>query len=77
MTRAIFMMFIVAEVHPFLDGNGRIARVRMNPEVDAANEMRIIIPTVYREDYLLALKKLSIQHDAEPFIRMLVRAQAY
>lgn len=27
--KAVYMMFLVSEVHPFLDGNGRIARVMM------------------------------------------------
>ena len=27
--RAVYMMFLVSEVHPFADGNGRIARVMM------------------------------------------------
>ena len=52
-------MFVIAEVYPFLDGNGRIARIFMNAELDACGLCRIIIPTVYREDYLLALRKLS------------------
>lgn len=75
--RSIFMMFLIAEVHPFLDGNGRLARIMMNAELAAVNQYRIIIPTVYREDYLLALKKFSHQHDPDAFIRMLVRAQAF
>lgn len=75
--RALFMMFLVAEVHPFLDGNGRIARIMMNAELQAANQNRIIIPTVYREDYLLALRKLSRQQEAQPYVRMLLRAQQF
>jgi fido (protein-threonine AMPylation protein) len=31
--RAVFMMFMVAEVHPFADGNGRAARIMMNAEM--------------------------------------------
>ena len=57
--RAIFMMFLIAEVHPFADGNGRAARVMMNAELVAAGETRIIVPTVYRNNYLAALKALS------------------
>ena len=30
--RAIYMMFLVSEVHPFDDGNGRMARIMMNAE---------------------------------------------
>ena len=54
--RAVFLMFLVSEVHPFVDGNGRIARIMMNAELARANEVRIIIPTVYRLNYLAALK---------------------
>ena len=75
--RAIYMMFLVAEVHPFADGNGRLARVMMNAELVHNGRCRIIIPTVYREDYLLALRALSRQGNSEPYIRMLDRAQAY
>lgn len=75
--RAIFMMFIIAEIHPFLDGNGRIARVMMNAELESADECRIIIPTVFREDYLLALRRLSKSNDPKPYIKMLLRAQEF
>ena len=70
-------MFLVSEVHPFLDGNGRIARLMMNSELVNAGQCRIIIPTVYREDYLGALRRLSRQHDPTVYIRMLQRAHAF
>lgn len=54
--RAAYAMFVVSEVHPFTDGNGRIARVMMNAELVAAAEVRIVVPTVYRNDYLRNLK---------------------
>jgi len=75
--RAIFMMFLVSEVHPFLDGNGRVARIMMNVQLSHTNETRIIIPTVYRDDYLLSLRRLSKDADAEPYVKMLLRAQAF
>ena len=72
--KAAFMMFLVSEVHPFLDGNGRIARVMMNAELSAKGFSKIIIPTVYREDYMGALKKLTRQRESDAYIRMLLRA---
>ncbi len=75
--RAAFVMFLVAEVHPFVDGNGRVARLMMNGELFAAEETRIIIPTVYREDYLGALRALTRQNRPSPFITMLDAAQRF
>lgn len=69
--RAVFMMFLVSEVHPFVDGNGRIARIMMNAELVAAGEERIIIPTVYRSNYLTALKALSQSSQPTPLVRTL------
>jgi hypothetical protein len=69
--RAVFMMFLVSEVHPFVDGNGRIARIMMNAELVAAGEERIIIPTVFRNNYLTALKALSQNAQPMPIIRTL------
>lgn len=75
--RAAFMMFMISEIHPFLDGNGRIARVMMNAELTKAGQSKIIIPTVYREDYMGALRKLTRQSDPETYIRMLQRAHEF
>jgi Fic family protein len=75
--RALFMMFLVAEVHPFADGNGRIARIMMNAELVAAGENRIIIPTVFRNNYLAALKALSQNRLTGAIMRTLDFAQRY
>jgi Fic family protein len=75
--RAVFMMTLVSEVHPFADGNGRIARIMMNAELLAHDEERIIIPTAYRTDYLSALKAFSHNRQTTPLIRMLDVAQRF
>ncbi|MEJ7768210.1 MAG: Fic family protein [Chitinophagaceae bacterium] len=69
--KAAYMVFMISEVHPFLDGNGRIARVMMNAELGGLS--KIIIPTVYREDYMGSLKKLTKQRDGDAYIRMLLK----
>ena len=75
--RAVFMKFLIAEVHPFPDGNGRTARTMMNAELVAAGEERIVVPTAYRANYLSALKALSQTGRPEPLIRMLDYAQKW
>ena len=75
--RAVFMMFLVSEVHPFTDGNGRVARVMMNAELAAAGQVRVLIPIVYRSNYLAALRALSGNAWPEPIIKTLVFAQRY
>lgn len=76
-SKAAYMMFMISEIHPFLDGNGRIARIMMNAELVAGNQSKIIIPNVFREDYLLSLRKLTRQHDPLPYIRMLAKAHEF
>lgn len=76
-SKAVFMMFMVSEVHPFTDGNGRVARVMMNAELAANNEQRIIIPTIYRNNYLSALKALSHNEITDAIIKTLSFAQKY
>jgi hypothetical protein len=75
--RAAMVMFILTEVHPFTDGNGRVARAFMNAELVSARERRIIIPTVYRDDYLGGLRALSRQDHPMPLILMLDQAQRF
>ncbi len=75
--RAAYLMFVISEVHPYSDGNGRVARALMNAALVAGGYTRVIIPTGYRDDYLSALKGLSQQAAANPFVRMMDRAQQY
>lgn len=74
--RAALAMFVVAEVHPFTDGNGRTARLAMNQFLSGAQLTRIIIPTVYRDDYISALQAMSNGHPV-PLGRMLERAARF
>ncbi len=75
--RAMFSMFVVAEVHPFVDGNGRVARKMMNLELISADLERIIIPTAYRDDYLNGLRAVTHHQDFAAYCRMLDRAHYF
>lgn len=75
--KSVYMMFLISEVHPFADGNGRTARIMMNAELVAGGEQKIIIPIVYRNNYLSALKAMTHNSNPIPLIRMLDFAQRY
>ena len=75
--RAVFMKFLISEIHPFNDGNGRLARIMMNAEIAAQKEEKIIIPTIYRGNYLSALSILTNHDIPEPLVRVLDFAQKY
>ena len=75
--RAVFTHFLVSEIHPFADGNGRTARILMNAELVAGGEERIVIPTSYRDSYLTALRAISRNGICEPLIEALAFAQRW
>ncbi len=75
--RAVFMLFMVSEVHPFTDGNGRTSRIMMNAELVAANQSKIIIPTVFRTDYLGALRQLSRKNNPHTLIKAMQRVRQF
>jgi Fic/DOC family len=56
--RSVATMALVTESHPFNDGNGRVARLTANA-LSVAGQVRIVIPTVYRNNYLAGLTGFS------------------
>ncbi len=77
MQRALFMQFLISEVHPFDDGNGRLSRIMMNAELVSAGLFKIIVPTVHRENYLNGLRQASRDQFFLTYCKVLDQAQAY
>ena len=75
--KAYFIMFLISEVHPFNDGNGRISRIMMNAELVSSGMSKIIIPTVFRIDYIDALKRLTQDGDPSVIIRAMERVRLF
>jgi hypothetical protein len=75
--KALFMLFMISEVHPFNDGNGRISRIMMNAELVHADQSKIIIPTVFRDDYLNGLRRLTRRGDPSVLIKALSRVRLF
>lgn len=75
--KAYFILFMISEVHPFNDGNGRISRIMMNAELTAAGMPKVIIPTVFRIDYIDALKRLTQNGEPATIIRAMERVRLW
>lgn len=73
--RAVFVHFLISDVHPFNDGNGRLARIMMSSELVAGDLAKIVIPTVFRDDYIGGQRAMSRFSDAAANFRALDRAQ--
>ena len=73
--RALYALFVVSEVHPFTDGNGRVSRVMMNAELSSVGQARIVIPNVYRDEFLSGLRRASAEGgDIRALARVLAHA---
>jgi hypothetical protein len=77
LARAIYLAFLISEVHPFSDGNGRISRLVMNAELSRVDAARIIIPNLFHEEYVDCQRRLTRQNDPEALIRALSLIQAW
>lgn len=71
--RAVFYAFLVSEVHPFDDGNGRLSRLVMNAELSRVGNCRIIIPTIYHPQYVDCARVLTRANQPEGFVRSLAK----
>lgn len=72
--RAAFALFLISEVHPYDDGNGRVARAAMCAELTAVDQSRIVIPIVFRNEYTTALRNLSREGRCDLYVRTLAYA---
>lgn len=55
---------IFGQIHPFWDGNGRIARLIANLILLKAGFAPLVIPATRRLDYIAILSKYSVKHKA-------------
>ena len=73
LARAVYYAFLVSEVHPFDDGNGRLSRLVMNAELTRTGLSRIIIPTLYHPQYVDCARALTRGNDPRGFARSLAK----
>lgn len=69
--RAVLGHWLFGYVHPFPDGNGRIARFVMNTMLASGGYPWTIVRVEDRDDYLDALEVASVNGDVRPFARFI------
>lgn len=61
----------LVDIHPFVDGNGRTARLLMNLILVNASYDVVSISPIWRNDYINALSAFRRLNDMEPFSKLI------
>ena len=69
--RAVLGHFVFVYIHPYPDGNGRIARFCMNAALASGEYPWTIIRLKRRDEYLAALEEASTNHNLSPFAKLI------
>lgn len=70
--RAILGHYIFVFIHPFMDGNGRIARFILNTMLASGGYPWSIVEMQRRKEYINALETAHTKLDIGPFVRFIV-----
>ncbi len=75
--RAVLGHWLFGYIHPYPDGNGRLARFVMNAMLASGGYPWTVIRVEDRDDYLAALESASIDQDIGPFAQFLADRVAW
>ena len=70
--RVVLGHFVFVYLHPYFDGNGRIARFLMNVMLASGSYPWTVIKLDKREQYMSALEKASADNDITDFAKFIV-----
>jgi len=71
--RAVLGHFSFVYIHPYMDGNGRLAHFLMNAMFTTGGYAWTVIPVQQRQAYMQALERASSYRDIQPFARLIAR----
>lgn len=69
--RVVLGHFVFVYIHPYFDGNGRMARFLMNLMMASGGYPWTVVPVERRNEYMQALESASVQQDIVPFTQFL------
>ncbi|MDA0989373.1 MAG: Fic family protein [Verrucomicrobia bacterium] len=69
--RAVLGHFTFVFIHPYMDGNGRLARFLLNAMLAAGGYPWTIVPHTSRRTYMQSLETASVNGNIEPFATFL------
>ena len=69
--RSVLGHFIFVYIHPYMDGNGRMARFLMNAMLASGGYPWTVIPLQARNIYMSSLEKASVDGDIYPFVEFI------
>lgn len=71
--RVVLGHFVFVYIHPYMDGNGRMARFLMNVMLAAGGYPWTVLPVEERSEYMAALEAASVEQNIEQFAAFLAR----
>lgn len=71
--RAVLGHWLLGYIHPYPDGNGRMARFLMNAMLAAGGYPWTVIRVDDRAEYLIALDRASIDMEIQPFATFMAK----
>jgi fido (protein-threonine AMPylation protein) len=74
--RVVLGHFCFVNIHPYLDGNGRMGRFLMNAMLASGGYPWTVIPLAERTRYMNALEAASVGRDIRPFTELLAELVA-
>lgn len=74
--RAVLGHWLVGHIHPFPDGNGRVARFLMNVMLASGGYPWTVIRMEERDRYMAALEGASVEQEIGAFAELVAEAMA-
>lgn len=71
--RAVLGHWLFGYIHPYLDGNGRMARFMMNAMLASGGYPWTVIRVEDRDAYMAALESASVDMNIKPFARFIAK----